>query len=232
MKQLTKNYWLASCFCLLTGYTLVAQNLIPNPGFEAGSGKTFTNWNIFNEISGTFSGAVATGEFRSGSRALKGQVTQAGQAWQLQLASDLIPTQAGEEYTFSIWVKGANAGTPIRFSTQPNALYSADYTVSTEWTQLTWKFTANEQMTRIVLDLGAQVNTYYLDDMSLRGPAGGAANCQLLDNGDFELYNPSDSTFTSWAYYNQNGGSSFGLLRDRGEEGQGQDAYSDRGGQE
>ena len=185
MKQLTKNYWLASCLCLLTGYTLVAQNLIPNPGFEAGTGKTFTNWNIFNEISGTFSEAVANGEFRSGRRALKAQVTQAGQAWHLQLASDLIPTQSGEEYTFAIWVKGANAGTPIRFSSQPNALYSADYTVITEWTQLTWKFTANEAMTRIVLDLGAQVNTYYLDDMSLSGPAGGIAGCQILDNGDF-----------------------------------------------
>lgn len=212
MKQLTKNHWLAACFCLLTSYTLVAQNLIPNPGFEAGTGKTFTNWNIFNEISGTFSEAVATGEFRTGRRALKGQVTQAGQAWHLQLASDLIPTRAGEEYTFSVWVKGANAGTPIRFSTQPNALYSADYTVGTEWTQLSWTFTANGDMTRIVLDLGAQVNTYYLDDMVLRGPAGGAANCQLLDNGDFEVFNPSDSTFTGWTYFNQNGGSSFGLV--------------------
>lgn len=211
MKQLTKNLWLASLLCLLTSYTLVAQNLIPNPGFEAGTGKTFTNWNIFNEISGTFSEAVANGEYRSGSRALKGQVTQAGQAWQLQLASDLIPTQAGEEYTFSIWVKGANAGTPIRFSTQPNALYSADYAVSKEWAQLTWKFTANEAMTRIVLDLGAQVNTYYLDDMSLQGPAGGAANCQLLDNGDFETYNSTANTFSGWSFYNQNGGSSFGV---------------------
>lgn len=211
MKHLTKNHWLAACLCLLSSYTLVAQNLIPNPGFEAGTGKTFTNWNIFNEISGTFSEAVANGEYRSGSRALKGQVTQAGQAWQLQLASDLIPTQAGEEYTFSIWVKGANAGTPIRFSTQPNALYSADYAVSKEWAQLTWKFTANEAMTRIVLDLGAQVNTYYLDDMSLQGPAGGAANCQLLDNGDFETYNSTANTFSGWAFYNQNGGSSFGV---------------------
>jgi len=212
MKQLTKNYWLAAFFCLLTSYAVVAQNLIPNPGFETGTGKAFTNWNIFNEISGTFSEGVANGEFRTGRRALKAQVTQAGQAWHLQLASDLIPTQSGEEYTFTIWVKGANAGTPIRFSTQPNALYSADYSVSTEWTQLSWTFTANEEMTRIVLDLGAQVNTYYLDDMVLRGPAGGAANCQLLDNGDFEQYNPTDSTFTGWTYFNQNGGSSFGLV--------------------
>lgn len=219
MVQLTKNHWLATCLCLLTSYAVVAQNLIPNPGFEAGTGKTFTNWNIFNEISGTFSEAIANGEFRSGKRAVKGQVTQAGQAWQLQLASDLIPTQAGEEYTFSIWVKGANAGTPIRFSTQPNALYSADFTVSMEWAQLTWKFTANEAMTRIVLDLGAQVNTYFLDDMSLQGPAGSAANCQLLDNGDFEMYNSTDSTFTGWAYFNQNGGSSFGLVA-------GNDAYA------
>lgn len=211
MKRLNKNNLLATCFCLLTSYMLVAQNLIPNPGFEVGAGNAFTNWNVYNTISGTFSAGVAEGEFRSGSRALKGQVTQAGEPWHLQLVSDLIPTVVGEPYTFAIWVKGANAGTPIRFSTQPSALYSADYTVNTEWTELTWTFTANEEMTRIVLDIGAQVNTYYLDDMSLSGPSGGVANCQLLDNGDFEVYDSTDSTFTGWTYFNQNGGSSFGV---------------------
>ncbi|MBK9492393.1 MAG: hypothetical protein IPO07_29105 [Haliscomenobacter sp.] len=66
-------------------------------------------------------------------------------------------------------------------------------------------------MTRILLDIWCTSNTYYLDDMSLRGLRGGAANCQLLDNGDFEMYNPADSTFNSWTYFNQNGGSSFGV---------------------
>lgn len=206
-----KKFLLAACIGLLFNFNGFSQNLIPNPGFEEGSGNTFTNWSAFNQISGTFSQGTAAGEFRSGSRALKGQVTQTGEAWHLQLASDLIPTVIGEEYTFDIWVKGANAGTQIRFSTQPSALYSANYTVSNDWTQMTWTFTANEEMTRMILDLGAQVNTYFLDDMSLTGPSGGVAGCELLANGDFEVFNATDSIFTGWTYYNQNGGSSFDI---------------------
>src|SRR5690606_12968115 len=113
-------------------------------------GNSFTNWSVFNTSNGTFSAGVAEGEFRSGERALKTQVTAAGQAWNMQLASDLIPTVVGEDYTFSIWVKGATAGTNIRFSTQPSALYSPDFTVTNDWTEFSWTFTANVEMTRIM----------------------------------------------------------------------------------
>lgn len=197
--------------CLLFTSSVYTQNLIPNPGFEMGSGNTFTGWTAYNEMNGSFSEGVAEGEYRSGSRALKGEVTVAGEAWHLQLASDLIATQIGADYTFTVWVKGLSDSTSIRFSTQPNALFSANYLVTSDWTEMEWTFTANEEMTRMILDLGAEANTYFLDDMSLSGPSGEVGSCQLIDNGDFETYNEMDSTFEGWEYYNQNGGSSFGL---------------------
>ncbi|MTB50373.1 endo-1,4-beta-xylanase [Lewinella sp. W8] len=206
-----RNYFFLLVLILFSGTTSQAQNLIPNPGFEEGTGNTFTGWNIFNEISGTFSEGTAEGDFRSDARGLVGTVTMVGEPWHLQLASDLIPTQIGEEYTYSVWVKAATAGTEIRFSTQPSALYSTNYTVSTEWTKLEWTFTANEQMTRVVLDLGAQVNTYYLDDMTLDGLPGGTGSCQPLENGGFETYIESVDSFAGWTFINELGGSSFAL---------------------
>lgn len=205
-----KFFFLLALF-LLSGTASQAQNLIPNPGFEEGTGNNFTGWNIYNEISGTFSEGTADGDFRSDARGLVGTVTMAGEPWHLQLASDLIPTQIGEEYTYSVWVKAATAGTEIRFSTQPNALYSANYMVSTEWTELEWTFTANEEMTRVVLDLGAEVNTYYLDDMALDGLPGGVGGCELIENGGFETYVEADNSFTGWTFINELGGSSFTL---------------------
>ncbi len=214
MKNVSRKLLFVLSLLLAGSSVAVAQNLLPNPRFEEGGGNTFTNWNVYNEISGTFSAGVADGEYRSGSRALKGEVTMAGEPWQLQLASDLIPTQVGESYTFSVWVKAAAAGSEIRFSTQPSALYSANYTVDTDWTELEWTFTANEAATRIVLDIGAEVNTYFLDDMFLAGPGGTADDCQLVDNGGFETYDAGSNTFAAWTYYNQGNGSSFGVTTD------------------
>jgi len=203
----------------LSAYSTTAQNLIPNPGFEEGSGDAFTNWNIYNQMNGMFSAATAASEYRSGARGLKAEITMPGEAWHMQIASDLIPTVSGEEYTFSIWVKGETEGTEIRFSTQPNALYSANYMVGTDWSELSWTFTANEEMTRILLDVGMEVNTYYLDDMYLEGATGGSGSCQLITNGGFEMYNEADTTFTGWEFYNELGGSSFEVAT-------GDDAYS------
>ena len=199
------------CICIFLPLTTGAQNLLPNPGFEMGSGNSFSGWTIYNEISGAFSEGVSEEEVRSGSRSLKGVVTMAGEPWHLQLASDLIPTQIGAEYTFRIWVRAQDDSTQIRFSTQPNALYSPNFVVATEWKELIWSFIANEDMTRMILDVGAEVNTYYFDDMTLTGPAGTVGTCQFIDNGGFEMYNVGDSTFTGWVFYNQNGGSQFSL---------------------
>lgn len=174
-----------------------AANIIPNPGFELGSGDNFDNWSKWNGASSLLATTV-DGEFRSGERALKAEVTVDGQAWHVQFVSDLIQTIVGESYTFKVWVKAATAGTTIRFSTNPSAMYSGNYTVTTEWTELSWTFTANESQTRIVLDLGANANTYFLDDMDMQEPITDAPN--IIPNPGFELGSGDD--FDNWSKWN------------------------------
>lgn len=172
-------------------------NIIPNPGFELGTGDNFTNWGKWNGAASLLSTTTA-GEYRSGGRALKAVVAVAGNPYSVQLVSDLVPTVIGESYTFKIYVKGAISGTNIRFSTNPSSLYSSNYTVTTDWVQLSWTFTANASQTRIVLDLGANANTYYIDDMDMQDPAPKGAN--IIPNPGFEIGTGDD--FTNWGKWN------------------------------
>ncbi len=174
-----------------------AQNLVPNPGFEEGTGDTFVNWSKFNGADALVETSVAT-EVQDGNRALKAIVSGDGNAYDVQLVSDAIPTVIGQSYTFTIYVKGAVGGTEIRFSTNPNALYSANYAVSEDWVQLSWTFTANDTATRMVLDLGAQANTYFLDTMEMLGPPVEGNN--IVPNPSLELGSGDD--FENWSKFN------------------------------
>lgn len=71
-------------------------------------------------------------------------------------------------------------------STQPSALYQGDWTTSTDWSPVTWVFTANEPETRILLDMGLRANTYLIDDMevvdnSIAPPTSGADLAEKVD---------------------------------------------------
>ncbi len=94
-----------------------------------------------------------------------------------QLASDEMATISGVEYTASMWIR-AEAGSPgvggaVRFSTAAGAgaQYGGDFTVSEEWQEVIFTFTANDVLTRIVLDLGATADAvYFIDDVSVLEP--------------------------------------------------------------
>jgi GH35 family endo-1,4-beta-xylanase len=197
--------------CLLLMATLFgvnAQNLIPNHGFENGTGDAFTNWSKPNGPS-SLSATTTSGEFRSGARALKAVVaSSAADYYFVQMLSDLIPTTIGTSYTFKVWVKGVNPSTKIRISTQPSALYSSGIDVTTGWTQLSWTFTANVANTRIALDLGKDANTFFLDDMELT-----ASNTASLLNPGFE--EGSGDNFDDWT--KPNGPSSLSATTTSGE---------------
>jgi GH35 family endo-1,4-beta-xylanase len=183
-------------------------NLIPNAGFESGSGDNFTNWSKSNGAS-YLTSTTTVGEFRSGARALKSAGPGfSGQQWQVQILSDDITTTIGTSYTFKIWVKAATGGGNIRFSTQPNPLYSADFNVSAgTWTELSWTFTANTTATKIALDLGQSNVVYYLDDMEMLGTTSPPiVLTNHLPNSSFE--DGSGSAFTNWTALNAAG--SFG----------------------
>ncbi len=150
-------------------------NIVINGGFEEGDGDDFTNWGKFNGAD-LITATTSEGEVRSGSRAVK--VIGFGQDhWRTQFASDAMATIVGVEYTASIWIKG-EAGSPgvggiIRMSTQGNggAQYQGDVTVTEEWQEVTWAFTANGTETSLVLDLGFTADAvYFIDDVSVLEP--------------------------------------------------------------
>ena len=196
-----KNYflkWLTAVLCSVGCLGFVsAQNLIPNPSFEVGTGDTFTNWSKFNGADALLETTVDT-EVQEGSRALKAMVETSGNPFDVQLVSDPVPTVIGQSYTFTIYVRAETTGTEIRFSTNPNALYSANYVVTNDWTQLSWTFTANDTATRMVLDLGAQANTYFLDNMEMVGPPVEGEN--IVPNPSLELGSGND--FENWSKFN------------------------------
>ena len=147
----------------------VGQNLLLNGELESGSGDNFDNWSKFN--GGDFMTATTTVGDAYAGRSLRA-VGDGRDAWRTQLASDEVPTVVGAEYKLIVLVKGA-PGTPgvggnIRFSTNPNALYSGNYNITGNWQQLEWTFTANSPSTRAVLDLGAVENAvYFVDNITL-----------------------------------------------------------------
>ena len=185
------------------GKFYVGENLLLNGGFELGDGDDFTNWSKFNGGDG-MTATNAEGEAYFG-RALRA-VGAGGDAWRTQLASDTAPLEVGVEYTLTMWIK-AQAGTPgdggnIRFSTNPDALYSGNYDITTEWQQIEWVFTANATPARAVLDLGVIADAvYFVDNVTLVATGlSGPQPTEILLNGGFEEGDGDE--FTNWSKFN------------------------------
>lgn len=147
----------------------VITNVLANGGFELGSGSTFTNWSVYNGA-GSFSAGSGSSEVRTGSRSLKVTVVASGQAYSVQLASDLFNTTVGTTYTMTFYIKALAAGGKMRISTGTTAQYSADYVPTTDWTPFTFTFAAKDAQTRVLIDIGYSANTYLLDDITVTTP--------------------------------------------------------------
>lgn len=147
----------------------VGQNLVLNGELELGSGDDFDNWGKWNGAD-FLTATTAVGEAYAG-RSLRA-VGDGRDAWRTQFVSAEASTESGAEYKLLVLVKGApgspGVGGNIRFSTNPNALYSGNYDITGQWQQLVWTFTANSDLTRAVLDLGAVENAvYFVDNITL-----------------------------------------------------------------
>ena len=141
------------------------QNILPNGDLELGDGDNFDNWGMWN---GADRMTAETTEIHGGARSLKVVNAAAGNSWDSQFVSDPVELEVDKDYTASMWIKGETA--TIRFSTNAaaGALYGSDYTVTSEWQQVTWDFTANDAATRLVLDMGVSQATFYIDDIELK----------------------------------------------------------------
>lgn len=182
-----------------SGKFYVGDNLLLNGDLESGEGDNFSNWGKWNGGDGlTATTAEDKAYFGRSLRA----VAAGGDAWRTQFVSDPVATEIGVEYTLFMWIR-AQPGSPgdggnVRFSTNPNALYSGNYTITSEWQQIEWVFTANSEQTRAVLDLGAVANAvYYIDNITLIATGlGGPQPTDILPNGGFE--EGEGDNFTNW----------------------------------
>jgi endo-1,4-beta-xylanase len=146
-----------------------------NGSFENGPAGSNDGWYVYNSNGATVSVGAGVNEVRTGTRSMKviNPTAFGGDQWKVQVASDLVTTMPGDQYTISYWVKAASAGGSIRLSTQNaangGAQYQGDQTIGTAWQEVKWNITANSAQTRFFFDMGAAANTYFIDDVNVTG---------------------------------------------------------------
>ncbi len=182
-----------------TGVTApaVIENLT-NPGFESG----LTGWSIFNTNGATI--AASASNFRSGAGCMRVDNPAAwpGSQWRVQVASILVPTTVGTQYTFSYWVRATAAGGSIRLSTADqsggSAQYQGDQTIGTTYSLVSWTITANSAQTRFLFDMGQVANTYFIDDASFKQVVNAPGGAQIALKVDTALRNYITTTVTRY----------------------------------
>jgi hypothetical protein len=145
---------------LVAGTAVAAANLLANPGFETGS---LSGWSC------SALGSVVPGPVHSGSHALAGAASNSDNAQCTQTVS----VQPSSAYTLSGWVEGnyvylgdSGTGTSDTNNWTPSA---------TSWTQLSTSFTTGAGTTSVTIYVHGWYaqGTYFADDLSLTGAAGG-----------------------------------------------------------
>jgi len=166
-----------------------AANILVDGGFETNSGGSFSNWSVYNSNGATFSVGSGSGEVHSGTASLKivNPNNFPTDQWKVQIASDLFNTTVNTSYKVSFWIKSVSAAGSGRLSTQPTAQYESDFSTATDWKQITWTFTAKDAQTRILFDMAAVANTYFIDDVTVTDatavvPADGSKVAAAVDS--------------------------------------------------
>ncbi len=154
-----------------------AQNLVTNPGFEAGNTTGWTTFGspaIFAETDQVHSGTYAAG------------VTNRTATWMGIAQSFAGILQSGQTYTVSAWVRlvsGTNQTIQLTMqkvdgSGTSYAAIASGSVATNSWTQLAGTYTYSPSGTVTNLKLYAEVPSsssasYYIDDVQLSAPVGG-----------------------------------------------------------
>jgi endo-1,4-beta-xylanase len=172
-------------------------NQAANGSFETGNVGN-NGWYIYNSNGATITSTSVASEVRTGTKAMKvvNPTPFGGDQWKVQVASDLFVTgpAPADDVTISYWVKAAAPGGSIRLSTQDpsqgNAQYQGDQSIGTTWQEVRWNIKAKTAQTRFFFDMGAAANTYFIDDISVRGlVAGNKDTARIMAKLDTALNN-------------------------------------------
>jgi endo-1,4-beta-xylanase len=153
--------------------TTSEANVVPNPGFENGTGNNFTNWVTQVDPSATATWEAETASPYQGSRAMKVNVVTPGQyQYSIQAYSDLFSLTPGAVYTFTFYAKASVNGAKFKAVIQ-NATYQEKTIFTTpSWQQYSFTFTANEPNVTIRLHFPA-AGIFYFDEFSIMKPLTG-----------------------------------------------------------
>ncbi len=151
-------------------------NAILNPGFEQGSGNTFSNWTtqIAQGAVGSFEAVPSA--IVGGSRAMKVNVTTPGQfQYSMQAYTDIFPIQPGSSYTLSFWAKADAHGSRFKAVIQNTTYQEKTFFLTQNWEKYTWAFTAPESWLGLKLHFPFAGN-FYFDSVALPRPVSGIFN--------------------------------------------------------
>ncbi|WP_082331887.1 carbohydrate binding domain-containing protein [Mangrovimonas xylaniphaga] len=147
-------------------YEVVGSSLAANGGFEDG----LTNWNTLNGAH-----EVSTTESHSGSASMTA-TGAGGNPWDVQMASDPMDMEEGNDYKISFWAKAAGPDGVFRISMSQwdgngsDFFYSDDLSIPEDWTY--YSFVVNAAAVpsgeyRLLFDMGASTQTFFVDDVSV-----------------------------------------------------------------
>jgi endo-1,4-beta-xylanase len=153
--------------------TTPEANVVPNPGFENGTGNNFTNWVTQVDASANATWEAEVMAPHQGARAMKVTVVTPGQyQYSVQAYSDLFSLTNGAVYTFTFYAKASVNGARFKAVIQNATYQEKTIFATTDWQQYSFTFTANEPNVTIRLHFPA-AGVFYFDEFSIMKPLTG-----------------------------------------------------------
>ncbi|MGJ1263876.1 endo-1,4-beta-xylanase [Sphingobacterium spiritivorum] len=166
-------------------------NKIINGNFETGTdattGDILTGWRVLNKVNGTFSSVSSSQPYwnSGGSKALKSVTNYVGNRWDTQIITRTpLSVTPGKKYIFTFWIKADKAGSvqfEIRSSGSP-IVFERIYNIGTSWKQIVYKYTATSDNMEIAFNMGSEVNTFYIDNVSVLSDLQGTTVANNVEN--------------------------------------------------
>ncbi|HEX6915952.1 MAG TPA: endo-1,4-beta-xylanase, partial [Chitinophagaceae bacterium] len=149
-------------------------NVVPNAGFENGSGNTFSDWTtqVAPDASGSF-GQETTAP-QEGVRAMKVSVTTPGQyQYSIQSYSTIFSLTPGQSYTLTFYAKADVNGSRFKAVIQNANYQEKTFYLTPEWQQYTWTFATNESAVSLKFHFPA-AGVFYIDNINIPRSADGS----------------------------------------------------------